>query len=109
MGLLDSLLSVLVQPVGLIHIDYNHKFVDETIEWADEQYSHCGENVENAFVCLELHNNILVRRFYYTQEKQAFFKEFPERVDINSLEEEVLQTNQFDELRRNGHIVIKKY
>lgn len=109
MGLFDSLISVLVQPVGLIHIDYNQKIVNETIEWADELYSRCDENVEDAFVYLELRGNRLVRRFVYIQEKKAFCIESPEVVDINSLEDEVLQTKQFDELRRNGHIVIKKY
>lgn len=109
MGLFDSLLSILMPPVGLIHIDYNQKLVNETIEWADELYSRCDENVENAFVCIELHNNILVRRFYYTQEKQAFCIEFPEVVDINSLEDEVLQSEEFKELKKTGHIIIKKY
>lgn len=109
MGLFDSLMSVLVQPVGLIHIDYNQQFDNEAIEWADELYSRCGENVENAFVCLELHNNILMRRFYYTQEKQAYRIEFPDVVDINSLEDEVLQSEQFKELKKTGRIIIKKY
>lgn len=109
MGLFDLLLSILIPPMGLVHIDYNQKIVNETIEWADELYSRCDENVEDAFVYLELRGNRLVRRFVYIQEKQAFCIESPEVVDINSLEDEVLQTKQFDELRRNGHIVIKKY
>ena len=39
MGLFDSLLSILMPPMGIIHIDYNQKLVNETIEWADELYS----------------------------------------------------------------------
>lgn len=108
MGLFDSLLSILIPPMGLVHIDYNQKIVNETIEWADE-LSRCGENVENAFVCLELRNNILMRRFYYTQEKQAYRIEFPDVVDINSLEDEFLQSEQFKELKKTGCIIIKKY
>ena len=110
MGLFDSfLLNVLfTQPAGLICIDYNQKIIDETIEWADEQYS-CRENVEKAFVYIELRGNRLVRRFVYIQEKQAFCIEFPEVVDINSLEDEVLQSEQFKELKKTGRIIIKKY
>ena len=92
MGLFDSLLSILMPPVGLIHIDYNQKLVNETIEWADELYSRNSPNVESAFASLELRGNLLVRRFYYLQEKQAYLIEFPEFVDINSLEDEVLQS-----------------
>lgn len=110
MGLFDSfLLNVLfTQPAGLICIDYNQKIIDETIEWADEQYS-CRENVEKAFVYIELRGNRLVRRFVYIQEKQAFCIEFPEVVDINSLEDEVLQSEEFKELKKAGHLIIKKY
>ena len=110
MGLFDSfLLNVLfTQPAGLICIDYNQKIIDETIEWADEQYS-CRENVEKAFVYIELRGNRLVRRFVYIQEKQAFCIEFPEVVDINSLEDEVLLSEQFKELKKTGRIIIKKY
>jgi hypothetical protein len=53
MGLFNSLLFILMPPVGLIHIDYNQKIVNETIELADELYSRCGENVEDAFVYIE--------------------------------------------------------
>ena len=109
MGLFDSFIAIQSTVCGLIRVDYNQKIIDETIEWADELYSRCGENVENAFVCLELHNNILMRRFYYTQEKQAFCIESPEVVDISSLEDEVLQSEQFKELKKTGHIIIKKY
>jgi hypothetical protein len=109
MGLFDSLLSILMPPVGLIHIDYNQKIVNETIEWADELYSRCGENVEDAFVYIELRENRLVRRFVYIQEEQAFCIEFPEVVDINSLENEVLLSEEFKELKKTGHIIIKKY
>lgn len=110
MGLFDSfLLNVLfTQPAGLIHIDYNQKIIDETIEWADELYS-WKENIEKAFVYIELRGNRLVRRFVYIQEKQAFCIESPEVVDINSLEDEVLQSEQFKELKKTGHIIIKKY
>lgn len=100
MGLFDSLLSTLISPVGLIHIDYNQKFVNETIELADELYSRCDENVEDAFVYLELRGNRLVRRFVYIQEKQAFCIESPEVVDINSIEDKVLQSEQFKELKK---------
>lgn len=109
MGLFDPLLSILMPPAGLIHIDYNQKFVNETIEWADELYSRCDENVEDAFVYLELRGNRLVRRFVYIQEKQAFCIEPPEVVDISSLEDEVLQSEQFKELKKTGRIIIKKY
>ncbi len=107
MGLFDSfLLNVL--PAGLIRIDYNQKIIDETIEWADEQYS-CREKVEKAMVYIKLLGNRLVRRFVFIQEKQVFCIEFPEVVDINSLEDEVLQSEQFKELKKTGHIIIKKY
>ena len=109
MGLFDSLLSILMPPVGLIHIDYNQKLVNETIEWADELYSRNSQNVESAFASLELRGNLLVRRFYYLQEKQAYLIELPEFVDINSLEDEVLQSEQFKELKKTGRIIIKKY
>ena len=107
MGLFDSLLSI--PPMGLIHIDYNQELVNETIEWADELYSRNSQNVESAFASLELLGNLLVRRFYYLQEKQAYLIEFPEFVDINSLEDEVLQSEQFKELKKTGHLIIKKY
>ena len=107
MGLFDSLLSI--PPMGLIHIDYNQELVNETIEWADEPYSRNSQNVESAFASLELRDNLLVRRFYYLQEKQAYLIEFPEFVDINSLEDEVLQSEQFKELKKTGHLIIKKY
>ena len=93
MGLFDSLLSILMPPVGLIHIDYNQKLVNETIEWADELYS-CRENIEKAFVYIELRGNRLVRRFVYIQEKQAFGIESPEVVDINSLEDAVQRAKE---------------
>jgi hypothetical protein len=50
-----------------------------------------------------------VRRFVYIQEEQAFCIEFPEVVDINSLENEVLLSEEFKELKKTGHIIIKKY
>lgn len=109
MGLFDSLIALQSTICGLIRVDYNQKIVNETIEWADELYSRSGENVENAFVCIELHNNILKRRFYYTQAKQTYRIESPEVVDINSLEDEVLQSEELKELKKTGHIIIKKY
>ena len=106
MGLFDSLLSI--PPMGLIHIDYNQELVNETIEWADELYSRNSQNVESAFASLELLGNLLVRRFYYLQEKQAYLIEFPEFVDINSLEDELLRSEQFKALQKTGHSIIKK-
>lgn len=72
MGLFDSLLSILIPPMGLVHIDYNQKIVNETIEWADELYSRCDENVEDAFVYLELRGNRLVRRFVLYKKNRYF-------------------------------------
>lgn len=109
MGLFDFLPLNILFTGGLIRIDYNQKIIDETIEWADELYSHCGENVEKAFVYIKLRGNRLVRLFVYIQEKQAFCIESPEVVDINSLEDEVLQSEQIKELKKTGHIIIKKY
>lgn len=107
MGLFDFYTQFLV--AGIIHVDYNQKLVNKTIEWADELYSRNSQNIESAFACLELRGDLLVRRFYYLQEKQAYLIEFPEFVDINSLEDEVLQSEQFKELKKTGRIIIKKY
>ena len=109
MGLFDSLIALQSTICGLIRVDYNQKIFNETIEWTDELYSRNSQNVESAFACLELRGNLLVRRFYYLQEKQAFCIESPEVVDINSLEDEVLQSEEFKELKKAGHIIIKKY
>ena len=109
MGLFDSLIVLQTTICGLIRVDYNQQIANETIEWADELYSRNSQNVESAFVCLELRGNLLVRRFYYLQEKQAYLIEFPELVDINSLEDEVLQSEQFKELKKTRRIIIKKY
>ena len=109
MGLFDSFIAIQSTFCGLIRVDYNQQIVNETIEWADELYSRNSQNVESAFACLESRDNLLVRRFYYLREKQAYLIEFPEFVDINSFEDEVLQSEQFKELKKTGRIIIKKY
>ena len=109
MGLFDSFIAIQLTVCGLIRVDYNQQIANETIEWADELYSRNSQNIESAFACLELRGDLLVRRFYYLQEKQAYLIEFPEFVDINSLEDEVLQSEQFKELKKTGRIIIKKY
>lgn len=110
MGLFDfQLLNILFfQPSGPNHIDYYQMIMDETIEWADKQYS-CIENIEKAWVYIVLRGNRLVRRFFYIQEEQAYCIEFPEVLDINSYEDKVLQSEEFKELKKTKHIIIKKY
>ena len=78
MGLFDSFIAIQSTVCGLIRVDYNQQIVNETIEWADELYSRNSQNVESVFACLELRGNLLVRRFYYLQEKQAYLIELPD-------------------------------
>lgn len=85
-------------------------FIKSSIEWADKVYKEMCKSKESAVAYVKLEGVSMIRELVVLSNTNGEEVHCKDRAVIENLHScTILPSEQFEELKRNGYIIIKKY